>query len=177
MLHRGISVLWPGSVRRPSLSHGGVGGQDNAFNQRPGLLPLLVLGSREVQVTYCCLPCSSSALWKKRAFGFGSKSRCLARKFVLCLYCTLLTAMPASGPWVSYQHWVPGNRNITFTVNHFLSYWFSNTWKSLHSFTVTVPDEHGQLFTSARTLPGLPTRSFLGESTCGRMAHGKCLGP
>lgn len=88
-----ISVSWPASFRQPLLRHGGVGGQDNAFNQLSVLCPLLLLSSDEVKAVYFCLP-DSSELGKELAFTSGSKWRWLTRKPVLCL----LKVMPTSSP-------------------------------------------------------------------------------
>lgn len=80
-----ISVSRPASLRQPLLRHGGVSGQDNAFNQLSLLLPLLLLSSDEVKGTYFCLP-DSSELGKEFAFTSRSKRRWLTRKPILCLF-------------------------------------------------------------------------------------------
>lgn len=64
------------------LSRGGIGGQDNAFNQLPVLLPLLLFSSDEAQATHCCLP-NSSELGRQFAFSFGPKSRCFGKEVCL----------------------------------------------------------------------------------------------
>lgn len=174
-MNREINVLWPGSTRQPLLSRGGNGGQDNAFNQLPVLVLLPLFSSDEGKGTYFCLP-RSSKLWKKLALSWGSKWRCLARKFVC----------PLS---VWYLAWSNANiKSLHFYINiafmeieialsqpcHLLLYWFPSFGKSLVHFYC---DSCWCLFINHLTLTGLPVRSLSIVSASGRMMHGESLGP